>query len=209
MRSGIELRNDRQEPIRDRECWLEVIKAPIVNEANQTIGITCISRDISTAKLLEAERVRRDVRLRESLVKDVNHRIKNTLQGVLPIIGQLALARPENADVVDAVIARVSAIADVHGLYGTFGESGHFLEQILLTLVSSLKVLHADFPLSLPCHRDNDWALLLRACCMGTLVSGCSTCVEHGSLSVGHLENLRKLQATGRSNRVLFQELPP
>ena len=149
MRAGTPLHIERRRVIDGREYWLEVRKVPIADGTGDVIGMACISRDISERKLAEAQRLARDAGLRASLIQEVHHRIKNNLQGVITFIQQLASGHPENAGLVDAAIARLNAISSVHGLFGTFGENDHRLEQILLSLVSSLKVVNGDLPIRL------------------------------------------------------------
>jgi two-component sensor histidine kinase len=52
----------------------------------------------------------------------VNHRIKNSLQGVAGILGSLAQRQPLLAPALDDVIGQVGSIALVHGLYGSASE---------------------------------------------------------------------------------------
>lgn len=129
--------------------WIHSSAIPFPDESGQVRRIFGVAEDITERRLAEAQRMARDAGLRAALVQEVHHRIKNNLQGVITFIQQLASRHPENASLVDAVIARLNAIASVHGLYGTLGENDHRLEQILLTLVSSLKVINADLPVRL------------------------------------------------------------
>jgi len=149
MRTGKPVHIERRRVIDGREYWFDVTKTPIPDDTGDVIGIACISRDITDRKLAEAQRMVHDAGLRAALIKEVHHRIKNNLQGVITFIQQLSSHHPENASLVDAVIARVNAIASMHGLYGTLGENDHGLEHILLALVSSLKVINADLPVRL------------------------------------------------------------
>jgi len=149
LRTGKPLHIEKHRVIRGREYWFDTTKVPSLDEAGNVTGIACISHDITERKLAEAQRMARDAGLRAALVKEVHHRIKNNLQGVITLIQQLTSPHPENASLVDAVITRLNAIASVHGLYGAIGKSDLRLEQVLLALVSSLKVLDVDLPVRL------------------------------------------------------------
>jgi len=133
----------------DRKRWMETVKVPIKNGSGAIIGIAGVSRDITERKLADAQRMARDAALRTAFVKDLHHRIKNNLQGVVTLVERWATQHPEHTDLWDAVITRINAIAAVHGLHGGTGEPELRLDQILLRLVSSLKSLFGDLPVQL------------------------------------------------------------
>ena len=68
------------------------------------------SADSGSARRLE--------RQRNVLVREVHHRIKNSLQGVAGMLRQHALIDPAAAPVLERAIAQVRTIAVVHGLEG-------------------------------------------------------------------------------------------
>lgn len=135
--------------------WMETVKVPIKNDAGEIIGIAGTSRDITERKLAEAQRIACNVAQRAALVKEVHHRIKNNLQGVVTLVERWATQHPEHTDLWDTVITRINAIASVHGLHGSTGERDLRLDQIILRLVSSLKNLYRDLPLQLSIHSDS------------------------------------------------------
>jgi two-component sensor histidine kinase len=77
-----------------------------------------IFRDLSEQHLRDAQRLRQEEAHRDTLVREVHHRIKNSLQGVTGILRELAQRKPEMTSDLDAVISQVGSIAVVHGLYG-------------------------------------------------------------------------------------------
>lgn len=77
-----------------------------------------IVEDITDRKEAEAQRLERERRLRETLVREVHHRIKNNLQGVIGLLRRQIDTKPGvAADLMDA-IAQIQSIAVVHGLQG-------------------------------------------------------------------------------------------
>ena len=62
--------------------------------------------------------VRRLEAQRNLLVREVHHRIKNSLQGVAGMLRQHALDHPEAAAALEAAIAQVRTLAVIHGLEG-------------------------------------------------------------------------------------------
>ena len=146
LESGQQIHVERQRVIRGEARWIDVTKFPIADSSGRIVAIAGITRDITDRKLAEAQRIARDAAQRDALVKEVHHRIKNNLQGVITLIQQLATQHPESAGVLEAAVTRLDSIASVYGLLGATGERELRLEQIVLNLVSSLKSLHADLP---------------------------------------------------------------
>jgi len=146
---GERRRSEERYSIGGREHWAETIRVPIRNAAGEITGIAATSRDITERKMAEAERSVRDAVQRQALVKEVHHRIKNNLQGVISMVQRLALEHPESAALLETVIARVNAVAAMHGLYGSIGGREFRLDQIVSNLVAALRTNHEDLPLSL------------------------------------------------------------
>ncbi len=75
-------------------------------------------RDITERKQLEAQRLVRAMAQRDALVREVHHHIKNNLQGVAGLLQQQVAESPEAGAALKKAIARVKAVAIVHGLQG-------------------------------------------------------------------------------------------
>ncbi|WP_018716537.1 sensor histidine kinase [Arhodomonas aquaeolei] len=77
-----------------------------------------VFRDLSERRERERERLREERRQREALIREVHHRIKNHLQGLLGLIAGQVEAEPALAPRLRAVMGQVNAIATAHGLQG-------------------------------------------------------------------------------------------
>ena len=77
-----------------------------------------IFRDLSEQHQRDAQRLHEEEVHRDALVREVHHRIKNSLQGVTGILRELAQRKPEMTADLDTVISQVGSIALVHGLSG-------------------------------------------------------------------------------------------
>ena len=76
-------------------------------------------RDITERKQLEIQELARAVAQRDTLVREVHHRIKNNLQGVAALLQQqVDESPPEAGAALKKAISRVKAVAVVHGLRG-------------------------------------------------------------------------------------------
>ncbi len=113
--SGMELSwLDRSGMIR----WLSVAKTPLFDERGGFAGLVGISIDITEHKQAETRRIAALARQRDSLVREVHHRIKNHLQGVSGLLSNAIQHEPALAAPLDIVRRRIQAIAQAHGLRG-------------------------------------------------------------------------------------------
>lgn len=80
--------------------------------------VMAIFRDITARKRAEEERLMQAKAHRETLVREVHHRIKNNLQGVMGLLRQHATRHPELGGPLESAIGQVNSMALVHGLYG-------------------------------------------------------------------------------------------
>ncbi len=79
-------------------------------------GLIVFVRDISQ-RLAQSKQHLAEVReQRDLLVREVHHRIKNHLQGLVGLLRQHAIDHPQMRDVIDVIVGRVYSIATIHGL---------------------------------------------------------------------------------------------
>jgi PAS domain S-box-containing protein len=96
--------------------WLWVRSNPARNSKGEAI-VCGITEDITRQKLEHLQHLEDAARQRDALVREVHHRIKNSLQGVAGLLRSHARRdRPET--LLEAAIAQIQAIATVHGLQG-------------------------------------------------------------------------------------------
>lgn len=74
--------------------------------------------DVTHLRLQEQRRLEKEAELRDALVREVHHRIKNNLQGVTGVLRQFAQRYPTSAPPINEAIAQVQSIAAIHGLQG-------------------------------------------------------------------------------------------
>jgi PAS domain S-box-containing protein len=98
--------------------WVHVVSVVIRDRRGEMLYRLGIAEDITERR--EAERIRTEQleQQRDVLVREVHHRIKNNLQGVISLIEQLMLKQPAAADVLEEAAGQIGAIAVVHGLQG-------------------------------------------------------------------------------------------
>jgi PAS domain S-box-containing protein len=81
-------------------------------------AVMSVARDITERRQAEAQRIAQERRQRDTLVREVHHRIKNHLQGLAGLLRQHMQEHPALAPVLGNFAAQINAIAIVHGLQG-------------------------------------------------------------------------------------------
>lgn len=106
-------------PVRRRDGGIIQVEvaASRIDAAGERL-IQGIFRDVSTRERHTAQRLAEEKRLRDTLVREVHHRIKNNLQGVIGLLRSHANAHPELDAAIVAAIGQVQSISVVHGLHG-------------------------------------------------------------------------------------------
>lgn len=83
--------------------------------------LQAIVRDITERKRAESRRIEAMERQRDSLVREVHHRIKNHLQGVVTLLRNRAAELPAVAGPLEEAIGQINTIAQIYGLQGRDG----------------------------------------------------------------------------------------
>ena len=117
---------------------LETNGVPIFDHMGQAIGFRGIDRDISDRK--EAENIRkiRAEKQRDLLIKEVHHRIKNHLQGLIGLLKQHGKDEQQYDEVIGKMITQIESIAIVYGLQSFHLESQIYLLEMVQAIVQSL-----------------------------------------------------------------------
>ena len=76
--------------------------------------------------------------LRDTVVREVHHRIKNHLQGVAGLLRQHADERPEIRPIMDTAITQIQAVAAIHGLQGKLAGSRVNLCDMVSSIASTV-----------------------------------------------------------------------
>ncbi len=74
--------------------------------------------DTTDSRRQEQQRLHNEAALRNTLVREVHHRIKNNLQGITGLLRQFAQKHPEMAEPAQQAIGQVQGISIIHGLQG-------------------------------------------------------------------------------------------
>ncbi|HUF82682.1 MAG TPA: PAS domain S-box protein, partial [Burkholderiales bacterium] len=97
--------------------------------------------DVTDQKQAEAERLENAVRQRDALVREVHHRIKNSLQGVAGLLRQKIRKYPAIAPGIEEAIAQLQSVALVYGLQETRSDGLLSLADVTDAICSSAESL--------------------------------------------------------------------
>ncbi len=114
--------------------------APIVpNDLSQ--GVTFTALDITDSKQAEQARLTHEENQRNALVREVHHRIKNNLQGVIGLLRQHIADHPGSQVPIEAAIHQINTVAVVHGLQGRLPHQELRLRELLLEVCNAATAL--------------------------------------------------------------------
>lgn len=121
MRAGeIEIGSMEKRYVRkDGSVFWVLLTIGLVRAADGTvIGSVGVAKDITELREAEARRLAYARQQRDTLVREVHHRIKNHLQGLAGLLRQHMQEHPALAPVLRNFAAQINAISIVHGLQG-------------------------------------------------------------------------------------------
>lgn len=96
--------------------WMTI--TAVVDKSGEVTHYVATLTDATEDLQRETQRVIDETTHRDSLVREVHHRIKNNLQGVIGLLRGFSIQQPEIAAPIDDAISQVQSIAVIHGLQG-------------------------------------------------------------------------------------------
>lgn len=107
--------------------------------------------DATDLYLQEKKRLQLEESHRNSLVREVHHRIKNNLQGITGLLRQFAAAHPETREPLDQAISQVHSVAVLHGLQGRKSADTVRLCELTSAIAGNVQAMwqipiHVDIP---------------------------------------------------------------
>jgi PAS domain S-box-containing protein len=157
--------------------------APVINQEGRIVGAVAINTDITERKRVE-EQLRQALGDKETLLREVHHRVKNNLQMLCDLL-YLQAEGQEDRGVEDALrdaYGRIFAIARLHEqLYQSMQRGRVHLGEYLGRLVSGLAELHGEVAISLDAPREAVHLDVDRAIHAGLIANELLTnAVKHG-----------------------------
>lgn len=176
--------------------WVSVRSQAMTDSKGEWI-VCGIAEDITFRKREHLRKVEEAVRQRDTLVREVHHRIKNNLQGVAGLLRTHVQRAPDTQSVLETAIAQVQTIATVHGLQGARVRRADLIDTVtaITRMLESLSKLRV--PLSVERLHSAAWALaeaesVSSALIINELIFNAikhTMCPLSVRVRVGHLEN--------------------
>ncbi len=121
-----------------RQIWLRVTGKKITDN-NMTVKLVGTFQDITEQNEAEAERIANEHAYRDTLIREVHHRIKNNLQGVTGILRNIPRQDKALAEIIDQAVTQIQSIAIIHGLQGRSRNEGVDLNELLTAVTLSIR----------------------------------------------------------------------
>ncbi|MDP2102992.1 MAG: PAS domain S-box protein [Methylotenera sp.] len=122
------------------EKYPQHLSISAVNDAQGRV-INYVYTLIDNTEIKHDERLRltNEVEFRNTLIREVHHRIKNNLQGVTGFLSQFADEHPEATSAVNKVITQIQSISFIHGLQGSSTEGKVELSSLITSIVAGIE----------------------------------------------------------------------
>lgn len=131
----------RERNAADGERDVEMTLSPVVDAQGKVAHFIAVIQDITDRKRGEELRLERAEEQRNALVREVHHRIKNNLQGMVGLLGLQAAQNPDAAAAIGNVIGKIKSIAVVFGLQGKHDENDVGVHEVVVELVAAARAV--------------------------------------------------------------------
>lgn len=120
--------------------WISARSFPLEDATGERL-VAGVSEGITDRKQAEQRRIEALAAQKDALVREVHHRIKNSLQGVTGLLRQFAAAHPDIAPLLAAAAGQVQSVAMVHGLQGRSSSGRVELCDLVRSVAASVETL--------------------------------------------------------------------
>ncbi len=133
--------------------WWHVHLVPIRDNSQAVARVLLLAQNITSIKSAQEETLQRERALTRTLIREIHHRIKNHLQGLVGLIRFHEDSQRPTSAVITSVVTQIQSIAAMHGLLAQSGNSSVELVSLVTEIVSAHRrtgVIQAHFKSTLP-----------------------------------------------------------
>jgi PAS domain S-box-containing protein len=113
----------------------------VVDHNGRVSNYVASMMDVTEVRRNEVQRIANEVELRNALVREVHHRIKNNLQGVTGVLSQFIETHPELTESLNQVVSQIQSIGLIHGLQGGLDPERVSLKELTVSIASVVSTL--------------------------------------------------------------------
>lgn len=117
--------------------WWDVHLVPIRDTNHQVARILLLAQDITRVKVEQAAQLEHERALTRTLVREVHHRIKNHLQGLIGLLRHHASSQITGAELVDSAVTQIQSITAIHGLLAKSGKAAIDIPSLVPEIVAA------------------------------------------------------------------------
>jgi PAS domain S-box-containing protein len=140
LRAVVLSRQEYECELLSNERWWHVHLVPLSRSGESIERVLLLAEDITEKKAEQNAQLARQKSLTDALVREVHHRIKNHLQGLVGLLRTYADTKMSASSVIDGAVTRILSIATVHGLLTRDGEGSIELAELVTQIVATLGV---------------------------------------------------------------------
>lgn len=129
----------RRKSGKDFPAWVTL--AAVKDEVNEITHYVGTLTDATNLQLQEEKRLTNEAEHRDTLIREVHHRIKNNLQGIIGILRQFAQQHPQTAEPIMQAIGQVQGVSVIHGLRGRTDPSSVQLCELTSVIAAEVSAL--------------------------------------------------------------------
>jgi PAS domain S-box-containing protein len=125
--------------------WTKLNNTIVCDTNQRPLYALGMIENISHIKQAEALRLAHEAAQKKALVREVHHRIKNHLQGVVGLMQQHAINSNLCGSVIELAISQINAVATIHGLQSKTSAGNIHLLEMLEAINHGLKQAYPSY----------------------------------------------------------------
>ena len=96
--------------------WVEITGSFLMASSRSEDRMLGLVTDITERKQAEADRLQAEKKHQETLVREVHHRIKNNIQGIVGLLRQHGSRIPDASSVIEQAVSQLYTVSSIYGL---------------------------------------------------------------------------------------------
>jgi len=126
--------------------WLEITGSHKKNQDTHAVKLIGLVQNINNRKIAEQNHMTFELKQKDALLREVHHRIKNNLQGIMNLLEQHKNNRQIDKTVLDHAITQLYSVSIIHGLHGNDVDKKIDLSNLVnMISIAAFKIIGLNF----------------------------------------------------------------